>query len=252
MESNETVELTLETGTGYTVGTTAAVVGTITNDDIAPSPPTISSIGGTDNIASSAANDNRVVGTAAAGSTVSLRSGTNTLGTAVANSSGAFSYALTPANITTLAQGTGKSITATASDSAGNTSAASASFTFGIFTGTNSVISATSATLSSSKDTLILTGNRNTWGSGNSSNNTIIGNPGDNRLAGGEGKDNLTGNEGADSFVYNRLSDSLLGTGGATGSYDVITDFSPRDRIIATFDLGRPWKTQADCARIGV
>jgi Ca2+-binding RTX toxin-like protein len=33
IESNETVALTLATGTGYTVGTTAAVTGTITNDD---------------------------------------------------------------------------------------------------------------------------------------------------------------------------------------------------------------------------
>jgi Ca2+-binding RTX toxin-like protein len=34
IESNETIALTLATGTGYTVGTTAAVTGTITNDDL--------------------------------------------------------------------------------------------------------------------------------------------------------------------------------------------------------------------------
>jgi hypothetical protein len=34
VESNETVALTLATGTGYTIGTSAAVVGTITNDDL--------------------------------------------------------------------------------------------------------------------------------------------------------------------------------------------------------------------------
>jgi Ca2+-binding RTX toxin-like protein len=33
-ENNETVALTLATGTGYTIGTTAAVTGTITNDDL--------------------------------------------------------------------------------------------------------------------------------------------------------------------------------------------------------------------------
>ncbi len=33
VESNETVALTLASGTGYTVGTTTAVTGTITNDD---------------------------------------------------------------------------------------------------------------------------------------------------------------------------------------------------------------------------
>jgi Ca2+-binding RTX toxin-like protein len=35
VEANETVRLTLKSGTGYTVGTAAAVIGTITNDDIA-------------------------------------------------------------------------------------------------------------------------------------------------------------------------------------------------------------------------
>ena len=34
IESNETVALTLATGTGYVIGTTAAVTGTITNDDL--------------------------------------------------------------------------------------------------------------------------------------------------------------------------------------------------------------------------
>jgi subtilisin family serine protease len=38
VESNETVALTLATGTGYTVGTTTAVTGTITNDDSTPNP----------------------------------------------------------------------------------------------------------------------------------------------------------------------------------------------------------------------
>ncbi|MBE9219569.1 Calx-beta domain-containing protein [Dolichospermum flos-aquae] len=36
VESNETVALTLATGTGYTIGTTTAVIGTITNDDLLP------------------------------------------------------------------------------------------------------------------------------------------------------------------------------------------------------------------------
>ena len=39
IEPDETVALTLEAGTGYTVGTKIAVVGTITNDDIGPLTP---------------------------------------------------------------------------------------------------------------------------------------------------------------------------------------------------------------------
>jgi serralysin len=37
VEANETVDLTLVAGTGYTLGTTTAVTGTITNDDLLPS-----------------------------------------------------------------------------------------------------------------------------------------------------------------------------------------------------------------------
>jgi hypothetical protein len=37
IEANETVALTLAAGTGYSIGTTAAVVGTITNDDVSSS-----------------------------------------------------------------------------------------------------------------------------------------------------------------------------------------------------------------------
>jgi len=42
VESDETVALTLAAGTGYTIGTTVAAVGTITNDDApaTPAPPT--------------------------------------------------------------------------------------------------------------------------------------------------------------------------------------------------------------------
>jgi hypothetical protein len=39
VEPDETVALTLTAGTGYTIGTSGAVVGTITNDDAATTPP---------------------------------------------------------------------------------------------------------------------------------------------------------------------------------------------------------------------
>jgi uncharacterized protein YkwD len=43
VEPDETVALTLAAGTGYTVGTTAAVIGTITNDDLFPPSPSSTS-----------------------------------------------------------------------------------------------------------------------------------------------------------------------------------------------------------------
>jgi hypothetical protein len=49
LESDETVSLTLDSGTGYTLGTTSAVTGTITNDDtnvtLAVSPSTVTEDG---------------------------------------------------------------------------------------------------------------------------------------------------------------------------------------------------------------
>ena len=91
-------------------------------DSVAPTVA-ITSVGsvGTTGVVSSVAGDATVVGTAEAGRVVTISSGANVLGTATANGSGAFTYTLTPENITTLAQGGGKSITAAQTDAAGNT-----------------------------------------------------------------------------------------------------------------------------------
>ncbi|MDB9522924.1 glycosyl hydrolase family 18 protein, partial [Dolichospermum circinale CS-1225] len=56
VESNETVALTLATGTGYTVGTTTAVTGTITNDDTA-GPLTLTGDATNNNLVGGSAND---------------------------------------------------------------------------------------------------------------------------------------------------------------------------------------------------
>jgi len=185
-----------------------------------PAAPTISSIGGTDKIVSSVAGDNQLLLTAAAGSTVKLYSGSTLLGTAspVTGQAGSFSYSLTRTNLTTLRQGTGKSITATVTDSAGNTSAASAVFNFGIFNTAKSVVSASSAILAANKNTLALSGTADINGTGNARNNTLVGNLGKNILDGKDGKDILTGLGGADTFKQSKLSDSLL------GGFDTITD----------------------------
>jgi len=196
---------------------------------VAPEIPSITSVGGSDSVVSSQANDSSVVGTAVAGVTVTIKSGTSTLGTTTANGSGAFSYGLTPANLTTLGQGTGKSISATASDSAGNSSAASTAFGFAVFNAANAVVSSTSIALSGSQSSLLLTGSKRINGTGNSLNNTLVGNANNNRLFGGIGKDVLIGGGISDSdiFAYNSLTESLL------GGFDIITDYNNRDRIQA-------------------
>jgi Bacterial Ig-like domain/Bacterial Ig domain len=91
-------------------------------------------VGGVDNTVSGQSGDNTVVGTAEAGSTVTLESGSTTLGTATADGSGNWSYALTSDNIDTIGQGSGKTITATATDAAGNTSGTTTSCPFRVDT----------------------------------------------------------------------------------------------------------------------
>ncbi|MBE9059207.1 Ig-like domain-containing protein [Sphaerospermopsis sp. LEGE 08334] len=62
VENNETVILTLAAGSGYTVGTTSGVTGTITNDDIQDTtPPLATSLTPTDNATGVAVNANLVV-----------------------------------------------------------------------------------------------------------------------------------------------------------------------------------------------
>jgi Ca2+-binding RTX toxin-like protein len=85
-------------------------------------------------------------------------------------------------------------------------------------------------------DSLLQLGPRAISGIGNDLNNTIIGNFMNNRLEGLLGADILTGGGSGDSdlFVYNSLNESLLGTG---ASFDVITDFNGKDRIVAPFSV---------------
>ncbi|PPJ61575.1 Ig-like domain-containing protein, partial [Cuspidothrix issatschenkoi] len=62
VENNETVILTLAAGSGYTVGTTSGVTGTITNDDIQDTkPPLATSLTPDDNATGVAGNANLVV-----------------------------------------------------------------------------------------------------------------------------------------------------------------------------------------------
>src|SRR5439155_11345338 len=125
-----------ETATGGNTGTasltfTYATVANVPNiDHIGDVGP----IGGADHIVTNQSGDNTVTGTAEAGSAVTLKYGTNTLGAATADGSGNWTYTLTSANYTTIGQGSGKTVTATAADAAGNTSASTTSFSFTVDT----------------------------------------------------------------------------------------------------------------------
>ena len=105
------------------VTSAASVAMSVTVDTVAPAAPTIASFS-TDSgtVGDHITNDNTLTltGTAEANSTVKVYDGATLLGSAVANGSGAWTY-------TTAALANGAhSLTATASDAAANTSAASA------------------------------------------------------------------------------------------------------------------------------
>lgn len=94
----------------------------------------------------------------------------------------------------------------------------------------NEMKSFTSAKLTGSgPSSLILTGTNPVDASGDQRNNSITGNSNNNRLYGDLGKDTLTGGGISDSdiFSYTTLKESAL------DSYDVITDFTIRDKINA-------------------
>ena len=141
--------LTLGQGAGKTV-TATTTGGSATSllfsiDTIAPSTPTITSVGGSDSIVSSVAGDNLIVGTAEPGATVTIKAGLTVLGSVPAGVVGAgmiipigsFSYALSASDLATLGQGSGKTVTASATDAAGNVGPSTTSSAFTINTATS-------------------------------------------------------------------------------------------------------------------
>ncbi len=215
IESDETVALTLATGTGYTVGTTTAVTGTITNDDF----PSINLSanqtiveGNTDpqNVTytvtlSSTSTQTITVqyatanGTAIAGSDYTSTSGTLTFNPGVTSqvinipilndslNEANETFSLTLNSPTNASLGTSQTVTTTISD----TLSAAATTTLPTAT----------ATLPTNVENLTLTGTAAINGTGNAGNNVITGNSANNTLSG------LNGND-----TYSFVANSALGT----------------------------------------
>jgi hypothetical protein len=93
-----------------------------------------------------------------------------------------------------------------------------------------------SYSMGAADSSLVLLGTKRINGIGNNLSNIITGNSNNNRILGLLGADVLTGGGGSDSdlFAYNSLVESLLGAG---NSFDVITDFNNRDRILAPLSV---------------
>jgi Ca2+-binding RTX toxin-like protein len=206
IEDNETVALTLATGTGYTIGTTTAVTGTITNDDF----PSIS------------INDITVV------------EGKDSNAILIINLSGlsnktiTVNYTTSPTNATANTDYTSKTGTlsipansdiATLSipilnDSLNEGDEAflvtlsspvnavlDPSASIGEVTITDTLQTTISRTLSANVENLKLNGTDPINGTGNAGNNVLTGNSANNILNGGEGNDTLNGGAGNDTLI---------------------------------------------------
>ncbi|MDZ8186618.1 MAG: Calx-beta domain-containing protein [Nostoc sp. ChiSLP02] len=224
-ESNETVALTLNIGTGYTIGTTTPVTGTITNDDLLSinlganqtivegntSPQNVSY-----KVSLSQASSKTITvqyatanGTARAGLDYTNTSGTLTfnpgetskvINIPILNDSlneANETFTLNLASPTNASLGTTKSVTTTITDT---------------------LTASATTTLPTNVENLTLTGTAAINGTGNAGNNILKGNSGNNILSGGAGND-----------TYSFLANSPLGTDTiretTTGGTDTI-DFS--------------------------
>ena len=227
VESNETVILTLATGTGYTVGTPNAATGTITDDDTS-----VTSQLSINDITVVEGKDNHAI-----------------LTVTVDNPNPqpiTFNYTTAPINATANVDYTSKTGTITI---AANTSTATISipilndnlnepdeaFTVTLSNPVNATInpeggigeviitdtwqSSLTRTLPNNVENLRLIGSNNINGTGNAGNNKIAGNSGINQINGRAGIDTLTGGLGADTFIF-QFGQSTISTS------DRITDFA--------------------------
>jgi hypothetical protein len=247
IEGDETVELTLASASGYTIGTTTAVVGTISNDDFPVITLDLSSSVVTEDSATpltftftrsgSTSSDLEVLYNV--GGTATL--GTDYTGIARKRVTKSVSFAAGSSIATVTVEPTAD-VDIEAHESVELTLATSAGYTIGTsqtFVGliiNDDVSSDTTYTLQLAESSLLLLGTARIHGIGNELNNTITGNSSNNRIVGMRGADLLTGGGSTDSdvFFYNSLDESLLGSGNA---FDVITDFNSSDRIFVPMSV---------------
>jgi hypothetical protein len=240
IEPDETVALTLAAGSGYNIGTTAAVTGTINNDDfpsitLAVTPATVIEDG----------TANLIYTFTRTGPTTSAL----TVNYGISGTADATDYTgATPGSSKTISFAAGTaSANLTIDPTPDSTLEADETVSLSLAAGigykidttapvvgrilNDDISSLTSYTLGTGQSSLLLLGTDQINGIGNDLGNTITGNSNNNRLVGLLGADSLTGGGTADSdlFVYNSLNESILGTG---SSFDVITDFNSKDRIV--------------------
>jgi Ca2+-binding RTX toxin-like protein len=224
IEPNETVILTLAAGTGYTVGTTTAVTGTITNDDFFQlSINDITVVEGKDNhaILTVTVNNpnpqpitfNYTTAPINATANVDYTSKTGTITIAANTSTATISIPILNDNLNEADE----AFTVTLSNPVNATINPEGGIGEVIITDTWQ--SSLTRTLPNNVENLRLIGSNNINGTGNAGNNNITGNSGNNQINGANGADTLTGGLGADTFIF-QFGQSTRSTS------DLITDFA--------------------------
>ena len=211
VESDETVALTLAAGTGYTIGTTSAVTGTITNDDTASQPsitlavsPSSVTENGTGNLVYTFTRSGATTSALTANYTVG---GTATLGT---DYTGISSSGTT--KTVSFAAGSATAIVRV-DPSSDTTGESDETVSLALTAGTGYTVGTTSAVTGTILNDDFI---------GSSSNDTLMGTAGNDYINGGAGQDTLTGSGGSDIFVFqfrqsrvsaaDRITDFAIGT----------------------------------------
>ena len=249
VESDETVALTLTSGTGYTVGTTTPVTGTITNDDF------------------SQLSINDII-------TVVEGKNSNAVLTVTVNNPNpqqiSVNYATAPLDATANVDYTSQTgtliIPANASTATitipilnDDLNEPDEVFAVTLSNATNAIInpdeetagviitdtwqSILTRTLPNGVENLKLIGTNNINGTGNNANNIITGNSGNNQINGANGADILTGGLGADTFIFQFGQSTIAAS-------DSITDFAINsDKIDLLTQGGLPMNAPSSFSR---
>jgi Ca2+-binding RTX toxin-like protein len=204
IEANDTVALTLATGTGYTVGTTTAVTGTITDDDT-PSISLALNYGGI----SENSPSNFIYTFTRTGSTTNAL----TVNYGITGTTDATDYTgATPGAGKTIVFSAGAATATLALDSIGDASVETdETISLQLATGTGYTVGTSAAQIAT-----IINDDGTRRQKGTNGKDVILGTNLGDILSGGLGNDTLAGSDGGDSFLFNATNEGI----------DTITDFS--------------------------
>ncbi|MFM6828292.1 MAG: beta strand repeat-containing protein, partial [Dolichospermum sp.] len=213
IEANETVALTLATGTGYTIGTTTAVTGTITDDDL----PSITLGLNFSGISENSPSNFVYTFTRTGATTNALTVNYGIAGTALSTDyTGATPG---PGKTITFAAGSSNA-TLTLDPTADTTIEPNETISLQLVAGTDYTIGTTAAQIAT-----IINDDGTRRHVGTNGNDVLLGTTANDYLIGGAGDDNLTGGAGGDLFSF---ATANLGN-------DRIMDFDPgQDTILVS------------------